>query len=93
MRTLLSCVGLCFLAGCASWQADEVPLPSATPFDSNHAHSVAYLDAFRDGYRAGAREGRISQEVITGPNRFARELGWRAGATQAIADKDGTARE
>lgn len=88
MRVFIcSAISMVVLAGCASWETENVPLPASTPFDSNPAARMAYLDAFRDGYRTATREGRISQDFITGPNRFARELGWRAGATQAISDK------
>lgn len=58
-------------------------LPATTPFDASPIARMAYLDAYRDGYRSAARGEIASTDFLQGPNRFAKELGWRAGASAA----------
>ncbi len=89
MRFLFLCaLPIVLLSGCASWPegSEDIDLPAATPFDNNPAQRAAYLDAYHQGYRAGKHEGRTSNDFIRGPHHFAQELGWRAGASQAVAN-------
>lgn len=82
---------LIFAAGCASqgWQGHDIPFPVATPFDANQFARQAYLDGFRSGYIA--QQQRKSAEVISGPYARARELGFRAGAAEALAKMEAAA--
>ena len=58
----------------------DVPVPSVTPFDSNPEERVAYLDAYRDGYRSGL----VSLNVLfhkPDASDTVRTQGWQAGAS------------
>lgn len=84
------CVALLFASiGCASsgWQAEDVPLPRSTPFDSNQMARAAYLEGFRSGYRAQSSGSRHGLELVSGPYLHARRQGFQAGAAQARAQQ------
>ena len=53
-RLILATLSLLFAGACATgeWQASNVPLPTATPYDLNQMVRTAYLEGFRHGYRA-----------------------------------------
>jgi hypothetical protein len=89
-KLLLSLLCLAVVLICASCEstppARNIPnptLPQTTPFDQNPMARQAYLEAYRDGYRAAARGEDTSTDRIREPFRFAKELGWRAGVTDA----------
>lgn len=75
-------------SGCAStgWNADAVPLPRSTPFDSNQFARNAYLDGFGSGYRAQSSGSAQGVELISGPYAEARRQGFRAGVAHAQAE-------
>lgn len=78
-------------AGCTTtseWQAEDIPYPRTTPFDSNEFARTAYLDGFRSGYRSVASGGSRSIDLLTEPNVEARRLGYYAGAAQARAERE-----
>jgi hypothetical protein len=77
--------------GCATgqWQAEKIPAPSSTPFDSNQFARNAYLEGFRHGYRAQTSGGPASVETIGGPYVEARRLGFYAGAAHGRAESAG----
>ena len=64
------------------WQAENIPLPVATPFDASHFARTAYLEGFRSGYRAQSR-GLQHSEFLGNPYKEARRLGYIAGAARA----------
>ena len=78
-------IGLACMIGCATgeWQGENVPLPRSTPFDSNQLARNAYLEGFREGYRA--QNDRVTIETVDGPYIAARRQGFYAGAAQARA--------
>ena len=80
------------LAGCATgeWQAEQVPLPAATPFDANHFARNAFMEGFRQGYRAQSTGGPAAVELVSGPYLQARKQGFYAGAAQARAERTET---
>ena len=67
-------IGVLWGIGCATdgWQAANVPLPRSTPFDSNQFTRNAYLEGFRQGYRAQGGGGLATVETVNGPNAGAR---------------------
>jgi hypothetical protein len=77
--------------GCATgeWQASDVPLPTATPFDSNQMARGAYLDGFRQGYHAQRDGSAASVELLGGPYLQPRQQGFHAGAAQARSGMTG----
>jgi hypothetical protein len=87
---LLACAGIAMGTGCASngWQAEQVPLPTPTPFDANQMARNAYLEGFREGFRAQQNKSN-SIELVGGPNREAKLAGFRAGAAEARARQSG----
>ena len=87
--------GALLAAGCANdgWQAQNVPLPRATPFDSNEFARTAYLDGFSRGYNAEISGASGSPEMISGPYLQARRQGFHAGAAHARAEKAGVTTE
>jgi hypothetical protein len=77
------------LVGCASndpWQGESLPLPTTTPFDANPFARRAYLDGFASGYRATQQGGVAGVDLISGPHRQARKMGYEAGAASARAE-------
>jgi hypothetical protein len=80
---------LLMMCGCASQsqQANAIPMPTSTPFDSDQMARMAYLEGYRQGYRAVAAGTVGGFDMISGSYRFARELGWRAGASQAQSQR------
>jgi hypothetical protein len=82
--------GLVLAVGCASndWQAEQVPLPRSTPFDANQMARSAYLEGFREGFRAQQSQSD-SVELVSGPHREAKLAGFRAGAAEARARQPG----
>lgn len=88
-RPLRKAIGLTMIAvltvlGCATpRQSVDIPLPRTTPFDNSPLARMTYLDAFRDGYLAARSTTHPSIQVVQSPNRFAYELGFRAGASAA----------
>jgi len=87
---ICACAGIALGTGCASndWQAEQVPLPSSTPFDANQMARSAYLEGFRDGFRAQQNKSN-SVELVSGPFREARLAGFQAGAAEARARQGG----
>jgi hypothetical protein len=84
MRSL-ALVALVALVGCATAQNEAVVAqPASTPFDANPMARAAYLDAYRDGYRAAISGGVTATDTIRGPHRFAQEVGWRAGVQEGL---------
>ena len=79
---------LVLAGGCATgdWQADNVPVPNTTPYDGNQLVRQAYLDGFRQGYRAQKSTGLQTVETVGGPNAEARRRGFYAGAAQARSE-------
>ena len=78
------------LLGCASnsgWQSGNTPLPKSTPFDSNQLERAAYLDGFRNGYRAQTSGASLGVELESGPYLHARQLGFQAGVAHARAQQ------
>lgn len=88
VKSIFAILSLFFGGACATgeWQADNVPLPAATPYDSNQMVRTAYLEGFRHGYRAQKDGGPASVELVTGPYVRAREQGFYAGAACARAE-------
>jgi hypothetical protein len=91
VRCVFLLVGLLSIIGCATegWQAEEVPLPRSTPFDSNQFARNAYLEGFRQGYTAQSSGGPTAVETVSGPYAEARRHGFYAGAAQARAQQSG----
>jgi hypothetical protein len=90
LKNLLFCLILAAAAGCASttgWQAENVPFPRATPFDSNELARTAYLDGFERGYRDELSGVHANIEMLTGNYSYAQRQGFYAGAAQARAEK------
>ncbi len=87
MKRFASLLAAFVLAGCASMPSgDSVALPSTTPFDADPMARAAYLQGFSEGYHA-VGSGRLgSVDVIQGPHKLAREMGWRAGVVTAQGD-------
>ena len=84
LKVLLACWALALFIGCGSVEPKtQVLLPDVTPFDTNPGARMAYIDAYRDGFRTAARGGNISTDYVYGPYRLAREMGWRAGVLDA----------
>ena len=81
-------VGWFGASGCATadWQAENIPLPRSTPFDSNHFARDAFLEGFRQGYRAQTWGGPATVETVNGPYVGARRQGFYAGAAQARSE-------
>jgi hypothetical protein len=81
-------IGLLCGIGCATngWQAENVPLPRSTPFDSNHFARNAYLEGFRHGYRTQTGVGPGTADTGNGQYADARRQGFYAGAAQARAE-------
>lgn len=86
---LLSLLAWMLLAGgCATegWQAETIPYPASTPFDANSFARRAYLDGFASGYRSAKSGDGGGVDVITGPNRHAKRLGYYAGEAAARSE-------
>jgi hypothetical protein len=81
-------LGVLLGVGCATgeWQAENIPAPRATPFDSNQLARNAYIEGFRQGYRAQSSGGPAAVEMLTGPFVEARRQGFYAGAAQARSE-------
>src|SRR4051794_34882254 len=73
---------LLFTACESTHQEGYVRLPTSTPFDANPLERSAYLDGYEQGYRNVFRYGWTPLHT-KGPYQFARDLGWRAGASDA----------
>src|SRR5688500_15047467 len=88
LKCVFLSIGLLWEIGCASegWQGENVPVPRSTPFDSNQFARNAYLEGFRQGYRAQGGDGLATVETVDGPNAEARRQGFYAGAAQARAE-------
>jgi len=62
----------------------DVPVPSATPFDSAPEPRAAYLAAYGDGYRSGL----VSLNVLfhkPDASDTVRTQGWQAGASAGFS--------
>ena len=81
--------------GCATsgWQAEEIPYPRSTPFDSDEFARTAYLDGFRSGYRAELAGDPTMVDMFTGPYPRARRMGFLAGVSFARGEKSASAEE
>ncbi|HEV8542916.1 MAG TPA: hypothetical protein VGR78_11035 [Verrucomicrobiae bacterium] len=91
LKNVLFCLILAVAAaGCASttgWQAENVPFPRTTPFDSNEFARAAYLDGFERGYRDELSGVQANIEMLNGNYSYAQRQGFYAGAAQARAEK------
>jgi hypothetical protein len=92
---ILICLSALLFAGCkaqpqasiniseelAAARVAEVPLPTATPFDSSPTERAAYLEAYRDGYRSGLVSLNVLINEPAAGNTFysARTNGYFAG--------------
>jgi hypothetical protein len=87
---IATCAVMAMGLGCASngWRAEQVPLPTATPFDANQMARNAYLEGFREGFRAQQNKSN-SIELVGGPHREAKLAGFRAGAAEARSRQTG----
>jgi hypothetical protein len=74
-----SSVALCGCKNPGNEPRPQVPMPMATPFDSDAMQREAYRHAFAEGYRAARGTGTTSGSFFSGPYSRAREMGWRAG--------------
>jgi hypothetical protein len=86
LKSLVCAGGVAFLSACASVpneQHQAIELPTTTPFDVHPFARQVYLDAYKEGYQSAKRGGEITPRYERGPYAFARELGWRAGASAA----------
>src|SRR5687768_7047949 len=89
-RTPLPLLLICFAwIGCASsgWQANDVPGPRSTPFDSHQLARNAYLEGYRSGYRAQISGQSMGIELAGGPYLYARRQGFQAGVAHARAQQ------
>ena len=90
IKHLILCALLLVGIGCASteWQAEEIPYPASTPFDSNQFARAIYLEGFRQGYRSEMFGDATTVDMLSGPNLQARRLGFYAGLGRARAEKE-----
>ncbi|MDB6055431.1 MAG: hypothetical protein JWN25_2954 [Verrucomicrobiales bacterium] len=89
------CIALVFsfCVGCGSLKTlPSSPLPAATPFDSSVFARQAYLEAYAEGYAAHSHLNSTSFDSVHGTFPFARQLGFRAGYSQAEYDAAGQTR-
>jgi hypothetical protein len=79
------------ISGCGTFPENDVFLdmntPTSTPFDSNPAARAVYLESYHEGYRDAMSGEDTSGFFSQGPNRFAQELGRRAGAAEATSKR------
>jgi hypothetical protein len=87
---ILVCAGTALGVGCASgkWQAEQIPVPRSTPFDGNQLARNAFLEGYREGFRAQKNNSQ-GVELVSGPYREAKLAGFRAGAAEARATQTG----
>jgi hypothetical protein len=87
---ILVCAGTALGGGCTSgkWQAEQIPVPRSTPFDANQMARNAFLDGYREGYRAQKNNSQ-GVALVSGPYREAKLAGFRAGAAEARATQTG----
>ncbi len=62
----------------------DVPVPSVTPFDSKPEERIAYLDAYREGYRSGLASLNVLFHKPDASDTV-RTQGWQAGASAGFS--------
>jgi hypothetical protein len=86
----LACIFAAVVLGCACGcatrraQSFDVPLPAATPYDSDASARAIYLEGFRNGYRAFVAGKMETPYYETGHYPEVERRGYWAGITAAL---------